>query len=149
MNTHNAIINGVYHDIDLSDGTYTIIHKKRTYNGVTYIQGEWAKGNIIHIYKNNLVAYHAQTKEKAKNGFKRKLKGFEVKQEIIDEIKETKRVTRTQYHELTGACEIGIQAFADRIGMSDREYLTLDELVELLRPSDYGYNYLKQWGVIE
>jgi hypothetical protein len=148
-NTHNAIIEGKFYEVDTTDNMYTIIKTKRTRNGVTIIEGISMNKSIIWLYKNDLVAYHATTKEVAKEGFKRKLKGFELKQEIIETIKANGYITREQYHELTGACEIGIQAFAERIGKPSENKLTLEELKNVLQSTDYGYNMIMKWLGVE
>ena len=126
-----------------------MIEKKRTRNGVTIIDGISRNNQQLYLYKNEFLSYHDGTKEDAKSGFKRKLEGFEAKKEIIESIKEKGTITREDYHNLTGACYVGIQAFADRIGKPDAQELNLDELRSVLKSSDYGYQYLKKWGVLD
>jgi hypothetical protein len=145
FNTHNAILNGIKYEVDNTDNVYVIIKTKQTRNGITIIKGFDRSNNKVWLYKNDIVAYHASTKQEAKEGFKNKLKGFEIKQDIINKIKQDGYITREQYHELTGACEMGIQDFAERVGKPNEDKLTLKELKELLQPSDWGYEYIIKW----
>ena len=144
-NKTNAIINGKEYKVDLSDDVYTIVKTSTTRNGVTIIGGFNRKDNTIWIYKNAFVSYHSTTKEGAKEGFKRKLKGFEANIELIKQIKEQGYITREEYHKLTGACEYGINEFAKRLGRPEDDKLQLEELFELLKPSDYGYSMIMKW----
>lgn len=141
----HAIVNGKEYQVDLTDNYYLIIEKSTTKNGVTIIKGFNRSNNKIWLYKNSFVGYHGSTKHEAKEGFKRKLKGFEKNIELIETIKEAGKITMLDYHNLTGACDLGISDFAERIGKPDRDYLTLAELKEHLKPNDSGYNMIIKW----
>ena len=140
-----VVIEGKKYNVDMSDNFYTIVKKSTTRNGLTVIDGLNRQLRNVWIYKNNFVSYHATTKEDAKAGFKRKLKGFEANIELIKQIKEQGYITRKEYHNLTGACNYGINEFAKRIGKEQEDKLSLDELFKLLKPSDYGYTMIIKW----
>ena len=112
-----------------------------------YIYNDSQQANHINNYLQK-AEYIYNDLQEAKAGFKRKLEGFEANKELIESIKEKGTITREDYHNLTGACYVGIQAFADRIGKTDAQELSLKELRSVLTNNDYGYEYLKKWGVL-
>ena len=81
---------------------------------------------------------HGKTlKEAMEDLIFKKLKNTDVR-EIIQEIKETGKVTRLQYRAITGARRLGIEAFCQRNSIQDLEEIGLDELKKMLKPTDYG-----------
>ena len=66
--------------------------------------------------------------------------------EIVAEIKETGKVTRSQYRAITGACSFGTNKFCEEHNIQDLEEISLEELRKILI-DDYGAE--KFWRLID
>lgn len=68
--------------------------------------------------------------------------------EIVSKIKETGKVTRSQYRAITGACSYGTNKFCEEHNIQDLEEIELDELRKILDPvNDYGAE--KFWNLVD
>ena len=68
------------------------------------------------------------------------------KDEIVAKIKETGKVTRSQYRAITGACSFGTNKFCEEHNIQDLEEIDLEELRKILI-NDYGAE--RFWGLID
>ena len=66
--------------------------------------------------------------------------------EIVKKIKETGKVTRSQYRAITGACSFGTNKFCEEHNIQDLEEIELTELRKIL-VNDYGAE--KFWNLID
>ena len=66
--------------------------------------------------------------------------------EIVLKIKETGKVTRSQYRAITGACSFGTNKFCEQHNIQDLEEIELDELRKILI-DDYGAK--RFWQLID
>lgn len=66
--------------------------------------------------------------------------------DIVEEIKRTGKVTRSQYRAITGACSYGTNKFCEEHNIQDLEEIELDELRKILI-NDYGAD--KFWMLID
>ena len=67
-------------------------------------------------------------------------------EEIVNKIKETGKVTRSQYRAITGACSFGTNKFCEEHNIQDLEEIELTELRKIL-VNDYGAE--KFWDLID
>lgn len=65
---------------------------------------------------------------------------------IVKQIKETGKVTRSQYRAITGACSYGTNKFCEEHKISELEEIDLNELRKILI-DDYGAK--KFWDLID
>ena len=75
----------------------------------------------------------------------KKLENEEV-EKVVEEIKETGKVSRMQYRAITGACQFGTEQFCKKHNIQDLEEIELTELRKILI-DDYGAN--KFWELID
>lgn len=111
------------------------------------------RGNIT-IYKTplgycvveNKISAHGKTLKQALDDliFK-KIKSKEV-QDIVKEIKRTGKVNRAQYRVITGACQMGTEAFCNKHNITADE-ISLKELRKILTLDNYGAK--KFWKLID
>ena len=103
------------------------------------------KRDNITIYKTplgycvveNSISAHGKTLKKAMEDLTfKKLKDVDVS-EIVAKIKETGKVTRSQYRIITGACQMGTDRFCNKHNIQDLEEIELTELRKILI-DDYG-----------
>ena len=64
----------------------------------------------------------------------------------MSEIKETGKVTRSQYRAITGACSFGTNKFCEQHNIQDLEEIELSELRKILI-NDYGAK--RFWELID
>lgn len=126
------------------DGITVGIISEKTKAGISIYKCVNKRHEIIWVYSDGIVSAHGYTKEKAKQSYKFKYTRSKSTKEIIAKIKKTKSITRTQYRELTRACEYGVQQFAERIGKPNAQAITLQELKQYLKPHDFGYDQIKK-----
>lgn len=133
---------GIY--FDHSDGVDMIVTKKRTAFGVTVLEGyTFSRKDLslssIFCVKHGDTAYHAASLKSAFCGLRRK----EKKLLKIRSLSRDSLVTRTDYHNLTGACFAGIENFCHRHGLDGVKKIKAEDLLSILRPNDYGYSFFK------
>lgn len=90
----------------------------------------------IYTYKATTLYYHAETLKKAYKNIKNKLIKRDEKSKTSLTL-DTK-ITKTLYHELTGACFLGIDNFC-RTYLPDRKSIILKDLLPVLK-GQFGYN---------
>ena len=148
-NNYYCLYDKKFHVVDLSDGIETIVLKEKTANGITVISGiTMSEYREIYIVKNDYISSHGETIKKAKEDFKFKLKSLEDKEQIIEKIKETQKVTREDYRNLTGACEFGVEDFCNRHNIKDDETeVELSKVLTLLSDNDYGSKEFKKYFI--
>ena len=66
--------------------------------------------------------------------------------EIVKKIKETGKVTRSQYRAITGACSFGTNKFCEEHNIEELEEIDIEELRKIL-VNDYGAK--KFWELMD
>ena len=137
--------NKQFYPVDISDGIKIIkISEKQRY-GITIIKGQDFDGDEMYLVKDKNLNAHGETLKQALEDLQyKKIKSEEV-QNIVDEIKKTKKVTKAQYRAITGACQYGTNKFCEEHNITVEE-IDLDELRKIL-VSDYGAE--KFWSLID
>lgn len=111
------------------------------------------KGNII-IYKTplgycvveNKLSAHGKTLKQAMEDLTfKKLKDIDTS-EIVKEIKKIGKITRMQYRAITGACQMGTEAFCSKHNITVDE-ISLKELRKILTTDNYGAE--RFWKLID
>lgn len=111
------------------------------------------KGNII-IYKTplgycvveNKLSVHGKTLKQAMEDLTfKKLKDIDTSK-IVKEIKKTGKITRMQYRAITGACQMGTEAFCNKHSITVDE-ISLEELRKILTTDNYGAE--RFWKLID
>lgn len=141
---HTLVIDGKKYEADKTDGLYVGIIDKQVKSEYEIIEFIARGGNSGWLYKKGDTGYHAPTKELAKEGLRRKLKKLETNLELVNSIKEKGYITKTQYQQLTGACEFGIDEFKRRNNLNTNT-ITINQLLELLKPNDYGFDKVAKY----
>ena len=104
------------------------------------------KPKEIYIAKEGRLSAHAYTVREAIEDLKlKKLDKIDIN-EIVLKIKETGKVTRSQYRAITGACSFGTNKFCEQHNIQDLEEIELDELRKILI-DDYGAK--RFWQLID
>ena len=99
----------------------------------------------IYIAKERRLSAHGYTlKEAIEDLTLKKLENVNT-DEIVAKIKETGKVTRSQYRAITGACSFGTNKFCEEHNIQDLEEIELTELRKILI-NDYGAE--KFWKMI-
>ena len=97
------------------------------------------------VVDNELSAHGKTLKQAIEDLNFKRLKNVNV-DEIVKDIKETKKVTRSQYRAITGACSFGTNKFCEKHGIQELEEIDLEELRKIL-VNDYGAK--KFWNLID
>ena len=99
----------------------------------------------IYIAKEGKLAAHGYTvREAIEDLTYKKLDNIDI-DKIIEEIKRTGKVTRSQYRAITGACQYGTNKFCEQHNIQELEEIDLKELRKILI-NDYGAE--KFWKLI-
>ena len=100
----------------------------------------------IYIAKEGKLAAHGYTvREAIEDLTYKKLDNIDI-DKIIEEIKKTGKVTRSQYRAITGACQYGTNKFCEQHNIQELEEIDLEELRKILK-DDYGAE--KFWKLID
>ena len=100
----------------------------------------------IYIAKEGRLTAHGYTIREAVEDLTLKKLDKVNTDEIVAKIKETGKVTRSQYRAITGACSFGTNKFCEEHSIQDLEEIELTELRKIL-VSDYGAE--KFWKLID
>ena len=100
----------------------------------------------MYIAKQGKLTAHGYTIREAVDDLTlKKLNNLNVN-EIVSKIKETGKVTRSQYRAITGACSFGTNKFCEEHNIQDLEEIELKELRKILI-NDYGAE--RFWKLID
>ena len=137
------LYNKKFHPVYDYDGIYTIELSYKIRDGITIIKSI----NLSDIYdreieemyvavEGNLSAHGYTLREAIDDLMLKKLDNID-KKSIVEEIRKTGKVTRSQYRALTGACSYGTNKFCEQHKIEDLEEISLEELRKILI-DDYG-----------
>jgi hypothetical protein len=142
-----ALHNKKFYPIDFSDGIQTMKVSEKVRDGITIIKGiDFQDYDEIYIAKEGELSAHGNTLREAIDDLTfKKMKDVNI-DDIVKEIKEKGKVTRSQYRLITGACSFGTNQFCKQHGIQDLEEIELTELRKILI-DDYGAE--KFWKVID
>ena len=144
-----------FYPIENSDGIWTIKLSEKKRDKITIIKAidvddiyikEKDEIDEIYIAKEKDLSAHGYTiREAIEDLTLKKLKNVNT-DEIVAKIKETGKVTRSQYRALTGACSFGTNKFCKEHNIEDLEEIELEKLRKILI-DDYGAK--KFWSLID
>ena len=138
-----------------ADGLWTIKLTEKKRDNITIIKAiniddiycqEDSKVKEIYIVKEKELTAHGHTLTEAIDDLTfKKLDNIDTK-EIVEKIKKTGKVTRSQYRAITGACQYGTNKFCEQHNIQNLEEISLEELRKILI-DDYGAE--KFWNLID
>ena len=151
-NTYYTLWKNEFYAVDIYDGlkTIRILEKKR--ENTTIIKAVDIDAILndeireIYIAKEGKLSAHGYTIREAIEDLTLKKLDNINKDEIVAKIKETGKVTRSQYRAITGACSFGTNKFCEEHNIQDLEEIDLEELRKILI-NDYGAE--RFWGLID
>ncbi len=151
-NTYYILWKKEFYPVDEFDGLWTVRLSKKKRDDMTIIKavdidtiyGDEVKE--IYIAKEKKLSAHGYTVREAVEDLTfKKMKDIDI-DEIVSKIKETGKVTRSQYRAITGACSFGTNKFCEEHKIQDLEEIELSELRKILI-NDYGAK--KFWRLID
>jgi ribosomal protein L31E len=93
------------------------------------------------VASNNKYSYHADSIKTAIIGLRKKIKRHIKKHFLTLE----QEITKSMYHEITGACMSGINAFCDAHDLTDKKSIKVKDLIPLLEiKKSYGLTKIKE-----
>ena len=144
-----------FYPIENFDGIWTIKLSEKKRDKITIIKAidvddiyikEKDEIDEIYIAKEKDLSAHGYTiREAIEDLTLKKLRNVNT-DEIVAKIKETGKVTRSQYRALTGACSFGTNKFCKEHNIEDLEEIELEKLRKILI-DDYGAK--KFWSLID
>ena len=141
-----------FYEVDEFDGIRTIKISEKKRDGITIIKAVDMSTLLndeikeIYIAKEDKLSAHGYTLREAVEDLTfKKMKNVNI-DEIVAKIKETEKVTRSQYRAITGACSFGTNRFCEQHNIQDLEEIELSELRKILI-DDYGAR--KFWDLID
>ena len=142
-----------FYEVDNFDGLWTIKVSERKRDNVIIIKAIdidniYCNKEVEEIYiaKESKLSAHGYTvREAIEDLTLKKLENIN-KDEIIGKIKETGKVTRSQYRAITGACSFGTNKFCEQHNIQELEEIELEKLRKILI-NDYGAE--KFWKLID
>ena len=141
-----------FYQVDKFDGILTVKISEKKRDNITIIKAV-DLDNIydkevkeMYIAKEGKLSAHGYTlREAVEDLTLKKLDNVNV-EEIVSKIKETGKVTRSQYRAITGACSFGTNKFCEQHNIQELEEIELTELRKILI-DDYGSE--KFWNLID
>ncbi len=135
------------------DGLWTIKLSEHIRDNIKIIKAVdiddiYCKENVKEIYiatEGRLSAHGYTIREAVEDLILKKIDNVNT-DEIIAKIKETGKVTRSQYRAITGACSFGTNKFCEQHNIQNLEEIELDKLRKIL-VNDYGAE--KFWRLID
>lgn len=121
-------------DMDYTDGI--LLHStkvRKLKGGLEYIEGLTRWEQTMYLVKTPNISYHSwKSLEDAKNGFRKKKKRLlEGLGEWVKTLTDDTIITRELFHEETGSCMPGINAWCKKVGISeDTKEITFKEFKE-------------------
>lgn len=115
-NKYYTLHNKKFYEVDISDGIESLIvshrqknnldiYKIKTNDTAKHFKNFDKKGYLV---KQNNVSAHGETLKQAISDLTYKIIRDTEVSDIVQEIKETKKVTKAQYRAITGACQMGV-----------------------------------------
>ena len=151
-NTYYILWKKEFYSVDNFDGLLTIKISEKKRDNITIIKAvhidDLLDRNIKEIYiaKEGKLSAHGYTvREAIEDLTLKKLDNVNI-DEIVATIKETGKVTRSQYRAITGACSFGTNKFCEEHNIQDLEEIELKDLRKILI-NDYGAQ--KFWQLID
>lgn len=151
-NTYYTLWKKEFYEVDNFDGLWTIKISEKKRDNITIIKAVDLDNILnkdikeIYIAKEGKLSAHGYTvREAVEDLTLKKLDNINI-DEIVSKIKETGKVTRSQYRAITGACSFGTNKFCEQHDIQDLEEIELSELRKILI-NDYGAE--KFWQLID
>ena len=151
-NTYYTLWKKEFYQVDDFDGIITIRINEKKREDITIIKAIDIDKTLdddvreMYIAKQGKLTAHGYTIREAVDDLTlKKLNNLNVN-EIVSKIKETGKVTRSQYRAITGACSFGTNKFCEEHNIQDLEEIELKELRKILI-NDYGAE--KFWSLID
>ena len=151
-NTYYILWKKMFYPVDEFDSLWTIRLSEKKRDGITIIKAvdidRIYDGDVKEIYiaKEGKLSAHGYTvREAVEDLTLKKLDNIDVN-EIVSKIKETGKVTRSQYRAITGACSFGTNKFCEEHDIQNLEEISIEELRKILI-NDYGAE--KFWSLID
>ena len=151
-NTYYILWNKEFYPVNEYDGIKTINISEKKREDITIIKAMPINNILdedekeIYIAKENELTAHAYSLREAVEDLTfKKMENVDVS-EVVNKIKETGKVTRSQYRLITGACSFGTNQFCKEHNIQDLEEIELTELRKILI-NDYGAE--KFWRLID
>lgn len=141
-----------FHPVYKYDGLYTVEIGKKVRDGITIIKSididdlYYKEVEEMYVAVEGELSAHGYTLREAIEDLTLKKLDNINKDEIIARIKETGKVTRSQYRAITGACSYGTNKFCEQHNIEELEEISLEELRKILI-NDYGAD--KFWNLID
>ena len=137
-NTYYILWKKEFYSVDNFDGLLTIKISEKKRDNITIIKAvhidDLLDRNIKEIYiaKEGKLSAHGYTvREAIEDLTLKKLDNVNI-DEIVATIKETGKVTRSQYRAITGACSFGTNKFSEEHNIQDLEEIELKDLRKIL-----------------
>ena len=151
-NTYYMLWKKEFYPVDNYDGIWTIKlseHKRENIKIIKAVDVDTLLDDkVIELYiatEGKLSAHGYTVREAVEDLTLKKLDKVNT-DEIVKKIKETGKVTRSQYRAITGACSFGTNKFCEEHNIQDLEEIELTELRKIL-VNDYGAE--KFWNLID
>ncbi len=151
-NTYYILWKKMFYPVDQFDGLWTIKLTEKKRDNITIIKAidvdDILKSEIKEIYiaREGKLSAHGYTLREAIEDLTLKKLGNVNIDEIVSKIRETRKVTRSQYRAITGACLYGTNKFCEEHNIQDLEEISIDELRKILI-NDYGAKQF--WKLID
>ena len=151
-NTYYTLWKKEFYPVEIYDEIATIIISKKKRDNITIIKAIRLNDLLdkeikeIFIAVEGKLSAHAYTLREAIEDLTfKKMKNIDTSK-IVEEIRSTGKVTRSQYRAITGACSFGTNKFCEDHNIQDLEEIELTELRKIL-VNDYGAE--KFWSLID
>ncbi len=152
-NTYYILWRKEFYPVDNFDSLWTIKLSEHTRDNIKIIKAVdiddiYCRENIKEIYiatEGEISAHGYTIREAVEDLTLKKLDNVDAN-EIVAKIKESGKVTRSQYRAITGACLFGTNKFCEQHNIQDLEEIELTELRKIL-VNDYGAE--KFWKLID
>ena len=143
-----CLLNKKFYPVDISDGLKTIKVSEKKRNEITIIKGLNFQDyeTEVYIVKSGELSAHGEDLKQAMENLLYKKTKSEETQKIVEEIKKTGKVNRSQYRAITGACQFGTEQFIKQHGIQNLEEIELSELRKILTLDNFGAE--KFWNLI-
>ena len=151
-NTYYILWKKEFYAVDIYDGLKTINISEKKRENTTIIKAIDVNTLLndrpteLYIAKKGKLSAHGYTIREAVEDLTLKELDNINTDEIVNKIKETGKVTRSQYRAITGACSFGTNKFCEEHNIQDLEEIELEELRKILI-DDYGAK--KFWSLID
>ena len=151
-NTYYTLYKKEFYAVDNYDDITTIRLSEKKRDNITIIKAVDMSSILndkveeIYIAKDGKLTAHGYTVREAVEDLTLKKLGNVNVDKIVAQIKETGKVTRSQYRAITGACSFGTNKFCEEHNIQDLEEIEVSELRKILI-NDYGAD--KFWSLID